>query len=162
MGYFSGSDSSRSRNSIGLSLSSVDVFSIHSGAMMDRIGTRRVIILFGCAAIILNSAYPFFPSLAAVIAIQLFAGWAGSMGWWEAKPLIGQFMGEPGLCRQVKCLTSGGCDCWPSINWSDMGPFWSVFSFSFLACWACLPVISAMMLPLLPGVEGVPRQNCAN
>jgi len=123
-------------------------FSIHSGAMMDRIGTRRVIILFGCAAIILNSAYPFFPSLAAVIVIQLFAGWAGSMGWLGSQTMIGQFMGGSPVYagRLSASLRVAAIVGPPSIGaiWDHFGAF---FAFSFLACWACLPVISAMMLP---------------
>ena len=123
-------------------------FSIHSGAMMDRIGTRRVIILFGCAAIILNGAYPFFPSLAAVIAIQLFAGYAGSMGWLGSQTMIGQFMrGSPVYAGRLSAsLRVAAIVGPPSIGaiWDYFGAF---FAFSFLACWACLPVISAMMLP---------------
>ncbi|MBB44412.1 MAG: hypothetical protein CMM44_11725 [Rhodospirillaceae bacterium] len=36
--------------------------SIHSGALMDRIGTRKVMLIFGIAAIIFNGSYPFFQS----------------------------------------------------------------------------------------------------
>ena len=57
------------------------LFSIHSGALMDRLGTRRVLLIFGIAAILLHLAYPLFPAISAVIVIQMFAGWAGSMCW---------------------------------------------------------------------------------
>ena len=124
------------------------LFSIHFGAMMDRVGTRRVIVVFGIAAIILNAAYPFFPALAAVIIIQLFAGWAGSMGWLGSQAMIGQVMkGNPVYAGRLSASLRVAAFVGPPLvgaTWDHFGP-WGAFG--LLACWGCLPVISAFLLP---------------
>ena len=67
-------------------------FSIHGGALMDRIGARRVLLFFGSIGIAVPVLYPVFPFVWAVLLLQMVAGLADSMGWLGAQVLIGQHM----------------------------------------------------------------------
>ena len=122
--------------------------SIHSGALMDRIGTRKVMLIFGIAAIIFNGSYPFFPELTAVVLIQLFAGWAGAMGCLGSQTLIGHLMkGNSVYAGRLSASLRVAAFVGPPL----VGAIWDFFgawsAFGFLAAWGALPVISAMFLP---------------
>ncbi|MDP2354993.1 MAG: MFS transporter [Beijerinckiaceae bacterium] len=54
---------------------------IHGGALMDRLGTRRVMLFFAGATAVLATAYPFLPWLPAMIMLQMLIGFAGNMNW---------------------------------------------------------------------------------
>ena len=66
--------------------------SIHAGAMMDRIGTRRVLLFFGFLSLVTPFLYPAAPFVWALILIQLVSGTCDSIGWLGAQTLVGQLM----------------------------------------------------------------------
>ena len=51
-------------------------FSIHGGALIDRLGTRRISILAAATAAIVAPLYPVMPTVAALIVLQLILGLA--------------------------------------------------------------------------------------
>lgn len=62
--------------------------SIHGGAMMDRLGTRRMMLIFTAAGALLTLFYPLLPYFSALVGLQLVLGWAQGMGWLGAQTKI--------------------------------------------------------------------------
>ena len=63
-------------------------FSIHGGALIDRLGTRKMSILSAGAAAIVAPLYPVLPTVAALIALQLILGFAQGIAWMSAQTRI--------------------------------------------------------------------------
>src|SRR5690606_8061134 len=87
------------------------ILSIHGGALMDRLGTRRVMIGFAVISVITPLLFPISPWVPALIALQMIGGLADAMGWTGAQALSGSAMqGNP---RYVGNMTTaariGGC-----------------------------------------------------
>jgi MFS family permease len=107
------------------------LLSIHGGAMMDRLGTRRVMLFFATIAIVTTPLYPALPWMPALILLQMFNGLAASMGWIGAQTLVGQVMG--GSTRQAGRLgffsRVGSIGGPPAIGavWDLFGP-WPTFA----------------------------------
>jgi len=137
---------------IGIALGSryalLTVFSIHSGALMDRLGTRRVMLIFGAASVGLHLAYPAFPSITGFILLQMLAGLAGAMGWIGSQTLVGQLMkGSPTYTGRLSFSLRIGAFIGPPIvgaMWDYFGP-WAAFS--ILALWAFCGFFAAVCLP---------------
>ena len=66
--------------------------SIHAGALMDRIGTRRVLLFIAFLALTTPFLYPLAPFVWALVLIQLISGTCDSIGWLGAQTLVGQLM----------------------------------------------------------------------
>src|SRR5215218_4592740 len=66
--------------------------SIHTGALMDRLGARRVMIFCTALGAITPLLYPAFPWIWALVFLQMFFGLSESMGWLGAQTMIGQLM----------------------------------------------------------------------
>lgn len=137
---------------IGVALGSryalLTLFSIHSGALMDRIGTRRVLLIFGIVGVGLHLAYPALPSIVGFILLQMMAGLAGAMGWIGSQTLVGQLMeGRPTYTGRLSFSLRLGAFVGPPIvgaMWDHVGP-WGAFS--TLAFWAFCSVVAAACLP---------------
>ena len=61
---------------------------IHGGALMDRLGTRRVMLFFTAMTGLLAAAYPFLPWLPLMIVLQMMIGFASNMTWIGAQTMI--------------------------------------------------------------------------
>src|ERR1044072_8978882 len=66
--------------------------SIHTGALMDRLGARRVMLVCTVGGALIPLLYPVAPWIWALIVLQLFFGLSESMGWLGAQTMIGQYM----------------------------------------------------------------------
>ena len=55
-------------------------FSIHAGALMDRIGARRVLLFCTTLGAIMPIFYPIAPTIYVIILLQALLGFAESMG----------------------------------------------------------------------------------
>ena len=66
--------------------------SIHTGALMDRLGARRVMLVCTAIGAIVPLLYPAFPWIWALVFLQMFFGLSESMGWLGAQTMIGQYM----------------------------------------------------------------------
>ena len=70
---------------------------IHGGALMDRLGTRRVLMFFACATGAVALLYPLLPWFPAMVVMQMLIGFAGNMTWIGAQTIIGHVTGgDPG------------------------------------------------------------------
>ncbi|MFT5540438.1 MAG: MFS family permease, partial [Alphaproteobacteria bacterium] len=64
------------------------LLSIHGGALMDRLGTRRVTLVYVVTTALMVPLYPILPFYWAIIVLQLIIGLTANMGWVGAQSLI--------------------------------------------------------------------------
>lgn len=127
------------------------IFSIHAGALMDRIGSRRVMIFFGVVGVVAPLMYPLSPWfgwLTLLVIAQMLAGLSDSMGWLGAQTLIGQHMkGRTKYSGRLSATIRIGHVIAPVMvgqAWDHWGA-WAAFSLmslwnlGFLGCALLLP-----------------------
>lgn len=125
------------------------LFSIHAGALMDRLGARRVMLFCTVGAALLPLAYPLAPGIWALIFLQLFLGLAESMGWLGAQTMIGQYMhGRTTYAGRLSFVIRFGQLAAPpmaGVTW-DLTGVWGAFI--LMSLWASGSIVSALMLPV--------------
>jgi PPP family 3-phenylpropionic acid transporter len=124
------------------------LLSIHGGAMMDRLGVRKVMLFFAVIGLALPILFPLLPWIAAAVVLQLVLGLTTTMSWVGAQTLVGQTMrGGAHFASHVSFSNRlGGLVC-PLIAggaWDTLGP-WG--GFGVMLCWTGLLTISALLLP---------------
>jgi MFS family permease len=118
------------------------------GAVMDRLGIRRVVICFSLVGVVLPPLYPLLPSVTAVILLQAFGGFATTIGWVGAQALIGKVMKSDQtyagrlsfwvrMCTLVCPTLAGG-------SW-DLGGAWG--GFAMLEAWGIFQLICILLVP---------------
>lgn len=122
--------------------------SIHTGALMDRLGARRVMLACTVGSVIIPLFYPAAPWIWALVGLQLVLGLAESMGWLGAQTMIGQFMQGRTIYAgrlsfvirfgQLVAAPMGG------VAWDLAGP-WG--GFLMMSLWALGAVACALLLP---------------
>ncbi len=124
---------------------------IHGGALMDRLGTRRVMLFFAGATAVLAAAYPFLPWLPAMIALQMLIGFAGNMNWIGAQTIIAQVTGgDPGLIGRFSFFARIGNVIAPilmGLLWDIAGP---TLSFIGVSVWCCVMFLAVSQIRLPP------------
>ena len=132
-------------------------FSIHAGALMDRIGGRRVMIFFGTVGVIAPLLYPVAPRMDWIwllLISQMLAGMADSMGWLGAQTLIGQHMkGQTKYTGRLSAIIRVGHVIAPimvGIAWDRWGD-WAAFG--LMSIWNSGFLICALILPRSHGVD---------
>src|SRR5262249_55805643 len=122
--------------------------SIHGGALMDRLGARRVMLVCAIAGAILPLAYPAALWIWALVLLQLLLGFAESMGWLGAQAMIGQLMHGRTLYagRMSFIIRIGQLVAAPmgGAAWDLAGP-WGAFA--MMSVWASGSVVCALLLP---------------
>ncbi len=125
--------------------------SIHGGAMMDRFGTRRIMLWFGLISAAVPILFPAMPWVWAVIVLQMIVGMADTMGWSGAQAMIGQVMrGSEVYAGRLAFTLRIGHFVGPLIiglAWDKMGP-WGAFA--TLSLWGGGAFLAALCLPHLP------------
>lgn len=135
------------------------LLSIHGGAMMDRLGTRRVMIGFAWIGAISPLLFPLAPWLWAIVILQTLGGISASMGWIGAQTLIGQAMrghavyaGRLSFALRVAQLVG---PLLAGVVWDAFGP---LASFVLMACWGVGLLVSSTLLPA-PLASGRPKER---
>jgi MFS family permease len=122
--------------------------SIHGGALMDRLGGRRVMVFFAVVGVIIPLLFPVMPWIWAVLVLQMIAGLADSMGWLGAQTLIGQHMRGSTVYTGRLSFTCrfGHLVAPPAIGWvwDVMGSTWA---FVGLSVWGLGILVCGLMLP---------------
>ena len=123
-------------------------FSIHTGALIDRIGARRVMLAMTSLGAIMPLFYPFAPSVWVLIFLQMFLGFAESMGWLGAQAMIGQYMqGKTKYAGRLSFIIRIGQLAAPTTA----GLAWDLWgakgAFVMMSAWASGAVICALLLP---------------
>lgn len=126
------------------------LFAIHSGALMDRLGTRRVTLAFAVFSTVLAGLYPILPYVAAVYILQLLSGITTNMGWVGAQALIVRFAhGDTTVISRFSLASRLGNLIAPI----SIGAVWDLFgafaAFMFCAAWSATVVVALLMVPKL-------------
>ena len=124
------------------------LLSIHGGALMDRLGTRRVMLIFAVVNAAVPLLFPALPYIWAAIFLQTLAGLATSMGWMGAQTLIGQIMKGSAIHagRLSLALRLGHLVGPPMIGFTwDTGGAWAAFI--VMSIWGSFGFLSALALP---------------
>ena len=124
------------------------IFSIHGGALMDRLGTRRVLIWFATIGSITPFLFPLMPWLWAVVVLQMLDGLSSTSAWMGAQAQVGQLMrGNPVYAGRLSFTVRIGHLTAPlaaGLSWDLFGP-WG--GFVVLGTWGIGVLVSANALP---------------
>jgi MFS family permease len=142
--------------------------SIYSGALMDRLGTRQIVIVFGLAGAAAAISYPLLPGLfgvsllgpvaasppwllvIALILVQMVSGLSEGTNWIGIQTIVGRLFRGQALYagRMTFAARIGGIFSPAAIGgaWDFWGP-WG--GFGFLAAWILCGVFAAQFLPRL-------------
>ncbi len=124
------------------------LYSIHGGAMMDRLDVRRVMVSFAVTGVALPFLYPLLPYVGAMIVLQMIAGYCTASGWMGAQAVIGQAMkGSAVHTGRMSAAVRLGALIGPPIAGAawDLGGPWGAFS--ALAFWGLGMLASCLLLP---------------
>lgn len=128
------------------------LFSIHGGALLDRLGVRRVMVFCAAASCGLALLYPVVPLIGALIAFQVIAGFLQTMGWIGAQTQIGQLTGGQatymGRFTFVSTIANFFTPPLAGLAW-DLAGAWGAFG--AISAWAGLLWISAAAMPVPAG-----------
>lgn len=123
-------------------------FSIHAGALIDRIGARRVMLAMTTLGAVTPLFYPFAQHIWILIVLQMFLGFAESTGWLGAQAMIGQHMqGKTKYAGRLSFVVRIGQLAAPlsaGVVWDLWG---AVGAFVLMSVWASGGVVCALMLP---------------
>jgi DHA1 family inner membrane transport protein len=123
--------------------------SIHGGAMMDRLGTRRLMLIFTAAGAVLTLLYPVLPYLSALIALQLLLGWAQGMGWLGAQTKLARLSrGNATYAAHFSFFTTLGTFLGPLVA----GAAWDLYgawgAFIVITVWGAALAWATQRLPM--------------
>ncbi len=149
---------------IGIALGSRQIlpvlFSIHGGALMDRLGIRRVMIGFAMIGAITPFLFPIFPFFAMVVILQMLTGMAMAIGWIGTQAQVGLLMkGDPVYAGRVTFFNRFSTLAGPpaaGAAWDLFGP-WG--GFGILGLWAIGLLIASIFLPLPTRNADAERSN---
>lgn len=113
-------------------------FSIQAGAIMDRLGTRRVTLWLGIGGAVLVTLYPLFPSVAGILVLQVVVGFLHLTCWIGAQALVGRLTkGDPALMGRFTFLATLG---------NFLGPFLAGLAWQYLGPWGAFAMVSVWSL----------------
>ncbi len=125
-------------------------FSIHTGALIDRLGARRVLLFCTALGASVPLLYPLAPNIWALIILQMLLGFAESMGWLGAQTMIGQYMqGKTRYAGRLSVVVRFGQLVAPpmaGLAWDLTGP-WGAFI--LMSVWGSGAVVCTLILPPL-------------
>lgn len=138
------------------------LLSIHGGALMDRLGTRRVMLAGAVLSVIIPLLYPLLPWIWAVIVLQMVGGLAAMLCWIGAQSMIGQVMaGHPSYTGRLSFCTRMGVFAGPPL----VGAMWDLFgpwgAFTTLSLWGCGMLTATFLLPRPQAVAAPPAGRIA-
>ena len=125
------------------------LFSIHAGALMDRLGARRVLLVFSTIGALLPLLYPLASEIWALILLQSTFGILESFGWIGAQTMIGQYMhGQTSYAGRLSLAVRIGQFAAPPMA----GVAWDLFgawgAYGMMALWASGTIVCVLLLPL--------------
>ncbi len=125
------------------------VFSIQAGAIMDRLGTRRVTLWLGVGGAAMVPIYPLFPSVAGILLLQVVVGFLHLTCWIGAQALVGRLTrGDPALMGRFTFLATLG---------NFLGPFLAGLAWQYLGPWGAFGMVSVWSLAFVLVTYAVSR-----
>ena len=124
------------------------IMAIPAGALMDRFGARRAMIIFGAIGVVVPLLYPMSTWVWIFFILQMASGMSSTMGWMGAQTLVGQIMsGEPAMAGRLTIASRIGNLVGPPL----IGLTWDFFgqwgAFLFCSIWGLGVLIPSLMLP---------------
>jgi MFS family permease len=136
------------------------LFSIHGGAVMDRLGIRRVMIWMAGVGMILPLVYPLAPTLLAIILLQMLTGFANAMVWVGAQASVSQLLhGSAVYAGRFSFSLRVGLLLGPpavGLAWDLLGT-WG--GFVFVSLWASGVLFAALVMGVPEDVEARPVER---
>lgn len=124
------------------------LFAIHGGALIDRLGARRVMLICAMTSMAVLPMFPLEPWIPAIIFLQMINGFSSTMCWMGAQAQFGRLLqGHPDFAGPFSFALRIGSLAGPplaGIGW-DLAGVWGGFVALFL--WAAGMFLGAMMLP---------------
>lgn len=124
------------------------LLSIHGGVLMDKLGTRRVMLVVAIVTLLAFPLYPLLPSLYALVLLQLVIGLSQGLSWVGSQTLYGQFTrGSPLHAGRVTFFSNGGAFAGPliaGVAWSTAG---ADGAFALLTLWSIALLVTVLILP---------------
>lgn len=107
------------------------LLAIHGGVLMDRLGTRRMMLVFTLVSTALVPLYPLSPWFPALVALQMMTGLLGNLAWIGAQTLIARIgRGDPhylGMFSFASRVGSIGAPTVIGLIW-DLTGHWGAFA----------------------------------
>jgi len=104
---------------------------IHGGVLMDRFGTRRMMLIFTGIGTALMPLYPLSPWFPALVALQMMTGLLSNLSWIGAQTLIARIgRGDPhylGMFSFASRVGSIGAPAAIGLIW-DLTNYWGAFA----------------------------------
>jgi MFS family permease len=136
------------------------LFSIHGGALMDRLGARRVTLWLAGTSVCIPMLYPLLPWVSPLIILQMLGGFTVMMCWVGVQSFVGHAMrGQPVYAGRLTLSTRlGGFMGPPAVGaiWDLAGP-WGAFG--FMTFWAVGMFVAALCLPPGESVEYATKET---
>jgi MFS family permease len=125
------------------------VFSIQTGAIMDRLGARRVSIALGLIGAALVPLYPLVPTVGGILTLQVIVGFLHLTCWIGAQALVGRMTkGAPEMMGRFSFLATLG---------NFLGPLLAGLAWQHLGPWGAFGMVAIWSLAFVATVAAVPR-----
>jgi len=129
------------------------LFSIHGGALMDRLGTRRVMAVCAVVTLILFPFYVLWQSMLGLILLQLVIGLSQGLSWVGAQALYGQLSrGSAAHAGRLTFFSNLGSFLGPLVAGMATDAAGVVGGFAALSIWSIALVVFTFLIP--PIVDG--------
>jgi MFS transporter, ACDE family, multidrug resistance protein len=123
--------------------------SIHGGALLDRFGPRRVIIVLGVLGALSTAMVPFLPFIWATILLQIIIGFCETTNWIGVQSAVGTLMkGKAVYAGRMTASARIGGMAGLLIVGSAYDAGGAVGGFLCFGAWAFCGVIAAFFLPV--------------
>ena len=134
-------------------------FSIHGGALMDRLGARRLMAICAFISMVMIFSFPLQTAIPLIVIMQMINGYCASMGWIGAQTAFGKLLNSnPTYAGRFAFGLRMGSFIGPPIvgfAWDHFGVWGGFIAFSM---WSFGTMVCALMLPEVPGTRaGGPR-----
>lgn len=121
---------------------------IHGGALVDRFGTKRVMIVFAAISVVNPLLFPALPWFPFLLALQMIGGLAGSLSWVSAQALALQVSNADTMfVSRFAFAARCGTTLAPAVIgflWDRVGP-WP--SFLATGLWGSVFLIGTILIP---------------
>lgn len=125
------------------------IFAIQTGAVMDRLGARRVTIGMASMACVLVMLYPLLPTIGGIMVMQVIVGFLHLACWIGAQALVGRLTrGAPDMMGQFTFLTTLG---------NFLGPLMAGLAWEYLGGWGAFAMVSLWSAALVVTLIAVPK-----
>lgn len=125
------------------------IFAIQTGAVMDRLGARRVTTALAVTAGVLVMVYPLVPTIGGILGMQTIVGFLHLACWIGAQALVGRLTrGAPDMMGQFTFLTTLG---------NFLGPLMAGLAWQYLGAWGAFAMVSLWSAALALTLAAVPK-----